>query len=318
MNTLFDNAVQSIQLGVEDYQANDPKRALSAVRNFYAGILLLAKEVLVRAAPNADPKDILSMRYKPMPDGKDGVMFRPETHQTIDFSSIGNRFRDFGLTIDKRGLDDLNRIRIDIEHYFTNESRETVQEAIAKAFPVAVDLFALAGEAPHELLGAGWQTMLEVRVVYEKELANCRASFAKVVWPFVTLAQAPFNCPLCHSDLVAQTDIENTDHTSVDAYCRSCGEQIPAEKGVEHALKLRFEWENYSAAKDGDTGPLETCPECGIEAYISSEDDVGCAWCEFVLSDECGRCCEPLTPSNVSFDNSGMCSYCDHLLSKDD
>jgi choline dehydrogenase len=32
MNTLFNNAVQSIQLGVEDYQANDPRRALSSPR----------------------------------------------------------------------------------------------------------------------------------------------------------------------------------------------------------------------------------------------------------------------------------------------
>jgi hypothetical protein len=44
---LFRNAVQSIQLGIEDYQANNSKRAVSAVRNFYAGVLLLAKEVLV-------------------------------------------------------------------------------------------------------------------------------------------------------------------------------------------------------------------------------------------------------------------------------
>ena len=31
---LFRNAVQSIQLGIEDYQANNPERAVSAVRNF--------------------------------------------------------------------------------------------------------------------------------------------------------------------------------------------------------------------------------------------------------------------------------------------
>ena len=31
MSSLFENAVQSIQLGVEDYQANDPKRAFLAV-----------------------------------------------------------------------------------------------------------------------------------------------------------------------------------------------------------------------------------------------------------------------------------------------
>ena len=28
MNSLFNNAIQSIQIGIEDYQHNDPKRAL--------------------------------------------------------------------------------------------------------------------------------------------------------------------------------------------------------------------------------------------------------------------------------------------------
>jgi hypothetical protein len=63
MNTLFDNAIESIQLGIEDYEANDAKRPLSAVRNFYAGVLLLAKEVLVRAAPNANPKDVVGLPH---------------------------------------------------------------------------------------------------------------------------------------------------------------------------------------------------------------------------------------------------------------
>jgi hypothetical protein len=123
MNTLFDNAVQSIQLGVEDYQANDPRRALSAVRNFYAGVLLLAKEVLVRAAPNADPDDVLGARYKPMPDGTGGVSFEPATSQTVDFATLGSRFKDFGLRIDRAALTDLNRIRTQIEHYYTNGGR---------------------------------------------------------------------------------------------------------------------------------------------------------------------------------------------------
>jgi hypothetical protein len=52
MSALFKNAAGSVQLGIEDYQANDPKRALSAVRNFYTGTLLLAKEILVGAVPN--------------------------------------------------------------------------------------------------------------------------------------------------------------------------------------------------------------------------------------------------------------------------
>ena len=100
MNTLYQNAIDSIQLGIEDYQANDPKRALSAVRNFYAGTLLLAKEVLVRTAPKANAADILGAKYKPVSDGSGGVEYEAVAHTTIDFTQVGERFKDFGLRID--------------------------------------------------------------------------------------------------------------------------------------------------------------------------------------------------------------------------
>jgi hypothetical protein len=151
MNTLFDNAVQSIQLGVEDYLSNDPRRAMSAVRNFYSGTLLLAKEVLVRQVPDANPEDVLGARYKPIPNGSGGLVFRSANHQTIDFGNIGERFKDFGIKIDYTALAELNRIRTDIEHYYTSESREKIREAIARAFPVVVDLFRAAGEQPYDV-----------------------------------------------------------------------------------------------------------------------------------------------------------------------
>ena len=152
MNSLFDNAVQSIQLGVEDYQSDDVRRAASAVRNFYAGVLLLAKEVLIRAAPNADPMDVVAARYKPEPDGNGGIRFAPASHNTIDFDTIGKRFKDLGLPIEKHALDDLNRIRTSIEHYYTDEPRAAVREAIARAFPVVAAMFRLASENPSEAL----------------------------------------------------------------------------------------------------------------------------------------------------------------------
>lgn len=119
MNGLFENAVQSIQLGVEDYQTNDPKRVLSAVRNFNAGVLILAKEVLVRAAPNADPQDVIGARYKPVPDGVGGVIFTTASQQTIAFNTIGQSFRDFRLSINQLALNDLNRVRNEVEQHYT-------------------------------------------------------------------------------------------------------------------------------------------------------------------------------------------------------
>ena len=85
MPGLFDNAVHSIQLGVEDYQTNDSRRALSVVRNFHAGLPLLAKEVLVRAAPVAETQ-IIAARFKPVPDGSGDVKY-PRQLQKISLRS---------------------------------------------------------------------------------------------------------------------------------------------------------------------------------------------------------------------------------------
>jgi hypothetical protein len=45
-----------IQIYIEDYQSTDPRRALSSVRNLYAGTLLLAKEKLRPSHPKAATK----------------------------------------------------------------------------------------------------------------------------------------------------------------------------------------------------------------------------------------------------------------------
>jgi hypothetical protein len=315
--SLFNNAVESIQVGIEDYAANDARRAASAVRNFYAGVLLLAKEVLVRKAPNADPDEVLGDRYKPVPDGTGGVTFEPVSQRTIDFAAIGERFRDFGLKIDQVALRDLNRIRNDIEHRYTNQPKEAIREAIAKAMPVVVELFRLAGEDPRTVLGETWQAMLEVNQLYEHERRACRATFNKVDWKSATLADAPFKCPSCDSELVAQKDPNNTDRQSVECVCRACGANIEVEKAVEHALEEFLDAEAYLSYTDGGGPLIGICPECGLETYLTTDREVGCVWCECVLS-KCGRCSVGLTPENVSADNSDFCGYCDNLMAKDD
>ena len=212
MDTLFKNAIDSIQLGIEDYQADDPKRALSAVRNFYAGTLLLAKEVLVRAAPDASPDEILGAKDKPISDGNGGVEFEAVGQNTVDFSQLAERFKDFELPIDYSILRDLNGIRNDIEHRYTSVPPEKVREAIAAAFPVVVSLFRLAEEEPHKVLGDLWLVMLDVRAFYERELNECRSSFDNVDWISSSLAGAQKVCPECNSYLVEQIDPSNKSH----------------------------------------------------------------------------------------------------------
>jgi hypothetical protein len=315
MSRLFKNAIEAIQLGVEDYQSNDPRRASSAVRNFYAGVLLLAKEVLARAAPNADPMDVIGAHYKPHPDGSGGVVM--EARNTVDFYEIGERFKTFGLRIDQLALKDLNRIRNDIEHLYTDASHEKVREAIARAFPVVVDLFALAKENPHSALGDAWPLMLNVREVYDRELALCVATFDGVEWKSASLASAALKCPDCDSHFVVRRDQTKSHHEYTDADCKSCGARIPAEKLIETALEGYFEMEMYASVKDGGWQPLYHCPECSLNAYVVWEEENACAWCGLELG-RCMRCDTQLVPNDVAFDNNKLCSYCDHVMSKDD
>ena len=316
-SSLFENAVKSIQLGIEDYQADDPKRAISAVRNYYAGVLLLSKEVLIRRVPNANPKDVIGARYKPIPDGNGGVSFTIESENTIDFVAIGKRFKDFGLRLDQSSLIVLNRIRNHLEHYFSDEPHEAVREAIAKTFPVVAELFRMAKEMPHEVLGSAWETMLNERDIYKQELGMCQKSFEAIEWPVSILSDVKFSCPECHSSLVEQMDSENSNYEMMDCICKLCGSRFTSEKAIERALEVHFEWESYVAVTDGGVQPVHHCPECGVEAYLTTEDQIGCAWCQTTLG-ACQFCSTELTPESVSFDKLSICSYCEYIISKDD
>jgi len=99
MSSLFENAVASIRMGVEGFRQQNRNRDISAVRNFYAGVLLLAKEALIRVAPNADPQFVIGAKLKPVLDGQGGIELSQVGHSTIDFHQIGERAKDFGIVL---------------------------------------------------------------------------------------------------------------------------------------------------------------------------------------------------------------------------
>ena len=314
---LYINARDAIDMGITDYSTGSPTRAASGVRNFYSGVLLLAKYVLALKAPAADIMTVIGKNFEPVL-GKDGdVELVQKGHRTIDFEEIGTRFKKFGIEIDQKALKDLNRIRTELEHFYTSEDPDAIREILAKAFPFAISLFHLAGKVPRDELGSTWDIMIEIQGVYVKELERCRSSFKDVEWKSKTLAGAPYNCPQCHSDLVIQDDPRWSKSHDANVRCLACGERIDPQKAMERALELRFEGESHIAGMEGGDGPIGTCPDCDIDTYILSDDEVGCANCGLVL-EECGRCHTGLTPWNVDMEKHGLCSYCANLFSKDD
>ncbi|WP_206362365.1 zinc ribbon domain-containing protein [Sinorhizobium americanum] len=317
MSKLFENAVVSIQLGVEDYQANDPRRAISAVRNFYAGVLLLAKEALVRAVPGADLSDLIGAKYKPVPDGQGGIDFVQDGTATIDFVTIGRRFKDFGLSIDQKALEELNRIRNDVEHLFTQKPGEAVREAIANAFPVVVQLFEHMHEAPGDHLGEAWPVMLAAKALYERELKNCRDSLSKVDWISGTIAEKGLICPECESKLVRQLDPDNTQQANMDLSCRACGDEPEVEATIEASLGDALKGEVYFRIKDaGEDGPQYHCTECGNDTYVDFEG--ACAVCGHEYEEEaCYRCGTSIPLHEIIYgEHSGLCDYCGHVYDK--
>lgn len=317
MPTLFENAVEAIQLGVEDYLANDARRSSSAARNYFAGLLLLSKEALTRSAPQADAALLISARLRLVPDGHGGASVEPQGHSTADFDTLADRLSSFGVPVDLRTLRDLQRIRNAIEHSQHSHTWQQVREAISHSFHVVAQLLEFMGEEPLECLGDAWSVMLEVGQVFERELETCRNSFNHIDWPLPGSEIIQLSCPECGSLLIMQANYENKNLEDVEARCRACGHLPDPEQLLEHSLYQEFSNDIYASARYGGEAPLYDCPECGLNTYLSVDELVGCTWCGEVLG-SCAVCGQGLTPDTVSGDNSGLCSYHGSLANRDD
>lgn len=317
---MFKNAVGSIRIGVQDYRSPDDHRHISAVRNYYAGILLLAKEVLARRFPNEDPDNLIAANLKPVATPNGTVEYVPASRTTIDFATVGKRFSDLGIAFDHKLLNQLNQIRNDIEHKYSSLSRTAIIEAIAKGFPAAAQLFRLIGEDPVTLLGDEWQEMLATTEVFEAEFAACRATLKPVQWHSYAVSQAKLACSECGSNLVQQADAQNADQDGVELDCRACGAALEAADVIEHVVESEFSYEAYKRYKDAfEDGPIFTCPECDRETYIDVEE--ACANCGHAPDTDgsCAICGERFPLAELLADpDMKLCSYHQHVMAKDD
>lgn len=318
MPSLFENAISSIRMGVEDFRQQNPDRDISAVRNFYAGLLLLAKEALIRAAPEADPDLVIGAKIKPVPDGSGGIAMEQVGHSTVDFQTIGGRAKDFGITLDHKALKALNAIRNDMEHHFTSEPANSIRAAISKTFPVAASLFRQIEEDPLELLGDSWTTMLATKELYDQELKEARATLGGIKWYSASVDGAAFTCPDCQSELIEQIDPENDSQSCVELRCKTCGSAPNLSDAIERLLEDLYGAEAYSRHKDAaEDGPVYDCPACQKATLV--EDEETCANCDEPLDyqTECGRCGTGIGIQDyLDGLDGGLCSYCNYVSQK--
>ena len=325
VDKLLQNAIDSIRVGVEDYGTGGRARSLASVRNLHAGLLLLAKWVLVKSVPNASEDDVIRVAYEPESDGSGGVRYVPRSgKQTIGLQDIHTRFERFGLNLGpeaKKRLNSLANMRNDIEHRYSSAGAATVQQTVSEAFVVASEMFRLGGIDPVKQLGDAWGVMLEVNEVNRKELEACWATFEDVEWRFPIRTDLRPECSNCHSELVEQEDPRNVEQARASGKCRACGEGIEAEAIVECLVRASFEWDNYVSVKETGEGVLFECPSCTRETYVGEADDngelFGCLGCGYKLG-RCGVCGTGLRPDDLYGDADDLCGYCGYRMSKDE
>lgn len=315
--SLLENAKNSIILGLEDFESADVKRPVSAVRNIYAGILLLFKEKLLRLSPAGSDEVLIKARIIPSLNAAGVLIFRGEGDRTVDYFGIKERFGSLGVEVDWKRVERINKIRNNLEHYYSLENKDVVKGLISESLIVIRDFLTLhLGIDPQEFLGKeAWKVMLSTAEVFQKEETDCRAKLSKIDWKPGHLANAvqESSCLRCESTLIFPIP-ENVDRWDTAYKCRVCGFVQDFESFVERALGEYFQYDNYSSVKDGGEPATIMCPNCSKDTYIL--EDAFCPLCEESFKHTCQLCDIPIPYSEI--DGSGYCGYCSYKLAKDD
>lgn len=321
MDTLLNNAIQSIQIGVEDFGNSDPRRILSAVRNIQAGILLLSKEILRALSPPGSNEILIRTEVVAGRDETGAVVFAGRGGKTIDQQQIINRYRELGISVDWTPLRRLTDHRNQLEHYQSTTSIEVLREAVAQSARIIRELMLdVLKLDPATVLGTDcWSVLLETEEVVAELQKRCAASLANLRWrsPTVTRAFAAGDglCPLCESALIEQTNPDNTKQDGADLRCLGCGERLPTNEVVAKTLVTHLYGDLYLAATQGGEPPIAECPSCEMETIVYEED--ACAACGAAMPHaSCAVCHRDLTLDEMS-NSTHLCGYHLDLFDKD-
>jgi len=294
----------------------DSRRQLSAVRNVVAGLLLLYKEKLHLLSPPHEPELLIKRDVHPTLGAAGEIQFVGTGRKTVDVQQIKERFKRLGVSVDWKLFDAINEIRNDIEHYYTSQSRASVREALSKSFVLIRDFITSElQESPLELLGAEcWNSLLDVADVYNREAAECRATFDAVDWRYQALDACirEIRCAECGSSLIRTTHVGQYS-PEMDFQCTSCGSEFTAEDAVEACVVEHFAGDAYIAMTDGGEPPYGRCPNCQKETFVLEE--FVCLACGSSLDyDECSLCGASLSLDEQDLD--GLCGYCNYRMEK--
>jgi hypothetical protein len=314
--SIIQNAIDSIQVGIEDFQIDDDRRSVSAVRNIAAGILLLYKEKLCLLSPDDNKELLIKQNIRPV-KGDDGqIEFEGKGHKTVDVQSIKERFKSLDVAVDWTRFDEINKLRNDLEHYYTSKSPDAVREIVAKSFLLIRDFLAEHLELdPQETLGNdAWPILLDVSDVYSAEEKACKETIEAIDWKFQSVKESlkHLRCEECHSSLI-QAPYPDDAYPTINLNCKSCNHDFCFDEVVEQCIDDSLAGEAIRNAMDGGESPYDSCHECDKNTFIHEEGC--CVACDYEMEyTSCEICEEPLGLEDQY--NEGKCSYCQYKWEK--
>ncbi len=282
MERIIDNGLNSIRVGLEDYEraleANDDARLTSAVRNVFAGIVILAKGKLYELSPADTPGILIRVVRPQIVNGR--LELVPDGRKTIGYEEIKQRFGHFSLSLDWTRIDRVRAIRNDLEHFYHDGARSNVKEALADAAIAIRGLLALLNLDPVRDLGERWwEVLLRNEKLFALELEACRKTLSGVSWINQVAAEASehFSCEQCGSLLIRQADASNEEQDDIHVNCAGCGAESDIKALMERAVTQQYFRELYEAQTQGGEPPVVRCPTCRLHALVPEVNE--CAAC---------------------------------------
>lgn len=306
--SILENAIDSIIIGVEDYNMEDERRLISSTRNIYAGILLLFKHKLVELSPYGSDEVLIKQKILPKLNEDNELFWIGKGKKTVDTFSIEERFKSLGISVDWKRLEKINKYRNNIEHYYSDESKESIQALLSDSFLVIRDFIRkYLHEDPKELLGEEtYNILLDISEVYEAEKKACIATYDTVEgFGKIFLEALPnVTCEKCGSGLIEFDEFN-------DFICKVCNHIHDEDELLEKSLELKYTL-SFDEQKDGIEERVARCPNCVKLTYLMGEEE--CQSCGYTASHECD-CGEILSTWNIENDEN-LCDYCKHKWEK--
>ncbi|MFP8965020.1 hypothetical protein ACKC9G_00375 [Pokkaliibacter sp. CJK22405] len=308
--SILNNALDSIAIGLEDFESTDDRRIISATRNIFSGILLLFKAKLCEISPQGSDEALIKQKILPETDEAGVIKWIGRGKKTVDVQNIKERFESLKISVDWKRLDNINKYRNDIEHYHSTLKRDAVKKMISDSFIIIRDFIVdELNKDPKSLLGdKSWKILVEVNEVYLKEKQKCDLTLEQLSYYTDEIFHAlrEYNCSECGSDLLEFDDARCV------FKCRACENELQYDEIVNDAVNEYYAGATYLALKDGGDIPVVDCPLCGIGVYIVHEGV--CVSCGGSANHQCAGCGSNIPAEELS--DSIFCGYCNYKIDK--